>query len=83
MFEQIKKSPLVGLTLAIAGGYVLAHLVIRTSDYLWDNFLADFFDRNGWWPVFDIAFLLGMAFLAAWWFHRYGSKILARLRRPY
>lgn len=37
MFEKLKNYPLLGLTLAIAGGLVLAHLINKTGDYLYET----------------------------------------------
>ena len=37
MFERLKQYPLVGLSLAIAAGYVLAHVIIETGDNLYEN----------------------------------------------
>jgi hypothetical protein len=37
IIEKIKHYPLVGLSLAIAGGYVLAHLIIKTGDNLYED----------------------------------------------
>ena len=37
MLERLKQYPLVGLSLAIAAGCVLAHLVIETGDNLYEN----------------------------------------------
>jgi hypothetical protein len=37
VIEKLKQYPLVGLSLAIAAGYVLAHVIIETGDYLYEN----------------------------------------------
>lgn len=37
MIERIKRYPLIGLSLAIAAGYVLAHIVVKTGDALYEN----------------------------------------------
>ena len=37
IIEKIKQYPLVGLSLAIAGGYVLAHVIIKAGDYFYEN----------------------------------------------
>lgn len=37
MYEKLKKQPLIGLALAITCGYVLAHIVIKTGDALYEN----------------------------------------------
>lgn len=36
MIEKLKQYPLVGLSLAIAGGLVLAHLITKTGDILYE-----------------------------------------------
>lgn len=65
MFEELKKRPLIGLVLAIAGGYVLAHLVIRIGGYFWDSIIGDFIFNNGW-MLFGICVLSSLVFLAVW-----------------
>ena len=37
MIERLKQYPLVGLSLAVAAGLVLAHLIIKTGDNLYEN----------------------------------------------
>ena len=37
MIEKLKQYPLVGLSLAIAAGYVLARIALRLLDLLWEG----------------------------------------------
>jgi hypothetical protein len=37
MLERLKQYPLIGLAVAIASGFVLAHLLIKTGDNLYEN----------------------------------------------
>lgn len=52
MINLLKKQPLIGLALAIAGGYVLAHILIQAGDYLYENNPAAFLT---WCVLFVIA----------------------------
>lgn len=37
MIEKLKQYPLIGIALALAGGLVLAHLINKTGDILYEN----------------------------------------------
>lgn len=57
MPNGLKKQPFIGLVLAISGGYVLAHVLIKTGDSLYE-----------WHPglLADLAVVAGMLSLVAW-----------------
>ncbi len=77
MIEFLKKQPFVGLALAIAAGYVLAHFAVKTADYFYDNVL----DSSPVSALFLVAFMVFVALLT----YRYGSRFLLFLkthRRP-
>lgn len=65
MIKRIKQYPLVGLSLAIAAGFVLAHVVNEIGDHLWGNSLEDFLVRNGW-MLADLTVAAGLLALVLW-----------------
>jgi hypothetical protein len=60
--QIIRRYPFVGISLAVACGLVLAHVVNEALDYLWLNFLWDFLAQNGW-MLGDLAAAAGVLYL--------------------
>jgi hypothetical protein len=76
MIEKLKQYPLVGLTLAIASGYVLAHMANKLVDDFWFDDLENFLLRDGW-SAFWLAIAAALVLLAVW--HR--TRIASWVRK--
>ena len=57
IIESVKQYPLIGLSVAVAAGLVLAHFSIQVFQYLFDNFPIAVYWVGGLAAVFTIAFL--------------------------
>jgi hypothetical protein len=70
MYDKLKKQPLLGLALAIAVGYVLAHIVTRALDVIYEDALGSD-------PTAAAEWLLAIALVG------FASYIAPRLYRSY
>lgn len=65
MLERLKRHPLIGISLAVACGLVLAHIINALLDNLWDYGFEGFLQQTGW-PLFGWGVAAGLVFLTVW-----------------
>lgn len=71
--EYIKKQPLVGLALAVAGGLVMAHLALKIMNYVYEEYIERDLQEA-------IVYTLIVA-IVGFLLYRYGKRIGSILNR--